>query len=51
MKEIASKVWGYMTFKKDNTEGSFLKSMHTINKISIAMFLVCMIILIFKIMK
>jgi hypothetical protein len=51
MNEIFTKIWGYITLKKDNAEGSFLKSMHTINKISILIFLVGMVILVFKIAK
>lgn len=46
--EVLRKIWSYLTFKKDVGQGKFLKSMHIINKISIFMFLIAMIILISK---
>ncbi|MFM9944164.1 MAG: DUF6728 family protein [Bacteroidia bacterium] len=51
--EILNKIWSYITFKKDpNSKGnSYLKAMHGINKLSIAMFLVAIVILIFKCSK
>lgn len=46
-------LFGYFFRKKDpNRPTSFnLKAMHTINKISMAMFLVCIIILIIKLIS
>ena len=49
--EVIKKIWGYLTFKKNTGEGSFLKSMHVINKISIFMFLIAMIVLIVKLTR
>ena len=49
--EVLKKIWGYMTFRKNTGEGSFLKSMHIINKISIFMFLIAMIILVVKLTR
>ncbi len=49
--EVVKKIVGYMTFKKDTGEGSFLKSMHVINKISILMFLVAMGVLVVKLTR
>ena len=48
--EILKKIWGYITLKKDpDASGNFnLRMMHGINKISIVMFLLGMIVLIFK---
>ncbi len=51
MSEILSKIWGYVTFKKDTGEGSFLKSMHTINKISILVFICAMVYLVIKLTR
>jgi len=47
--EVIRKILSYLTFKKDTGEGSFIKSMHVINKISILTFLIAMIIMIIKI--
>ena len=49
--EVWKKIWGYLTFQKQNPdeETSFnLKFMHGINRISILMFLVCVVIIIVK---
>jgi hypothetical protein len=47
--EVLKKIVSYLTFKKDTGEGSFIKSMHIINKISILTFLIAIVILIIKI--
>jgi hypothetical protein len=47
--EVLKKIVSYLTFKKDTGEGSFIKSMHIINKISILTFLIAIVILIVKI--
>lgn len=49
--EVLKKIWGYLTFKKNTGSGSFLKSMHIINKVSIFMFLIAMVILIVKLTR
>ena len=49
--EVIKKIVGYLTFRKDTGEGSFLKSMHFINKLSILMFLVAMIVLFVKLTR
>ena len=49
--EVINKIIGYLTFKKDTGEGSFLKSMHVINKISILMFLMAMVMLVVKLTR
>jgi hypothetical protein len=49
--EVLKKIFGYLTFKKDTGEGSFLKSMHLINKLSLLMFLVSIIYLVIKITR
>ena len=49
--EVIKKIWGYLTFKKDAGEGSFLKSMHVINKISLLMFIIDMILVIMKVSR
>jgi len=46
--QVFKKIICYLTFKKDTGEGSFIKSMHIINKISITMFIIAMIILLIK---
>jgi hypothetical protein len=48
--EILNKIWGYITFKKNpEAKGnSYLSAMHSINKLSIAMFLMAIIVLIIK---
>ena len=52
MNAIFAKIWAYLTFKKPDpnaTPPNFsLRAMHLINKISILLFLVGMIILITK---
>lgn len=54
MKEFWSRIWGYLNiFKKTDPEekkaqGFNLRAMHTINKISIFMFLGAMIFLLVK---
>ena len=47
--EVLKKIVSYLTFRKDTGEGSFIKSMHIINKISILTFLIAIVILIIKI--
>ena len=47
--EVLKKIFSYLTFKKDTGEGSFIQSMHIINKISILTFLIAIVILIIKI--
>jgi hypothetical protein len=49
-KQIVDKIWSYLSFKKSGSTG-FLKQMHLMNKISILMFLVALIVVISKIMK
>lgn len=51
MSEIFHKIWGYITFKKDTGEGTFVKSMHTINKISILIFLCAIVYMVFKLTR
>ena len=49
--EVWKKIIGYITFRKPNPEdpSNFnLKMMHGINKISIFMFLICLIMLMVK---
>lgn len=54
MKEVAQKIWSYLNFfKKQEAPGDEpmslnLKAMHTINKISILMFCVALIIIFVK---
>ena len=45
--EVLRKIWSYLTFQKEEGSG-FIKSMHTINKIAILLFLVAMVILLRK---
>jgi hypothetical protein len=49
--EVLKKIWGYLTFKKDGGDGSFIKSMHFINKLSILMFLIAMVVLVMKLTR
>ncbi len=48
--EILRKFWNYLTFKKDTNPNtnSYLKTMHGINKLSIAMFIIALVILAYK---
>ncbi len=48
--EILNKIWSYITFKKNpEAKGnSYLRAMHGINKLSIAMFLVALVVLAIK---
>ncbi|MCB9251035.1 MAG: hypothetical protein H6605_01075 [Flavobacteriales bacterium] len=48
--EILKKIWSYITFRKDpGSEGNKnLKMMHGINKISILIFLIGIVVLLFK---
>lgn len=52
---MLKKIWSYITFKKQPEYGgeskSYLRMMHGINRISILMFLIGMIIVIIKILK
>ncbi len=49
------KIWSYLTFKKqpefEQADKSYLKMMHGINRISILMFLIGMIVVIIKIVR
>ena len=48
---VFRKIWSYLTFnkKENNSQGNFnLKMMHGINKLSILMFIVALIIMIIK---
>lgn len=50
--EVLKKIYGYLTFKKpdpDAPQSGYLSIMHGINKISIFMFLVAIVIWIFKV--
>jgi len=49
--EVLKKIFGYLTVKKDTGDGSFLMSMHLINKLSLLMFLVAIIYLVIKITR
>ncbi|WP_366941149.1 DUF6728 family protein [uncultured Kiloniella sp.] len=49
--EILKKIYGYLTLKKDEGEGVFVKQMHTMNKITIVVFLIALTILIIKLTK
>jgi hypothetical protein len=46
--EVIKKIVGYLTFKKSTGEGSFIRSMHVINKVSILVFIGAMIWLVVK---
>ena len=48
--EILKKIWSYITFQKDPNarDNPYLKTMHGINKLSIAMFLVALVVLLYK---
>ncbi len=52
MKEILAKIWSYLSFKKQTLDGKKpvfnIRAMHTINKISIFMFLLALIFLLVK---
>ncbi len=50
--EIWNKIWGYLTFRKNKSgEGNInIRMMHGINKISILLFTVGMIVLLIKIL-
>jgi hypothetical protein len=49
------KIWSYLTFKKqpefEQADKSYLKMMHGINRISILMFLIGMVVVIIKIVR
>jgi hypothetical protein len=48
---IWKKIWSYLSFKKQDAEGKEnfnLRMMHGINRISILMFLIAMIVLIIR---
>ena len=49
--EVIKKIFGYLTLKKDEGEGTFIKQMHTMNKITILMFIVAIIILVVKLSR
>jgi hypothetical protein len=52
---MLKKIWSYITFKKQEDFGqedkSYLKMMHGINRISILMFLIGIVIVIIKALK
>jgi len=52
---MLKKIWSYISFKKQPEFGqenkSYLRMMHGINRISILMFIVGLIVVIFKIFK
>jgi len=47
---IWRKIWGYIAFwrKGEKTDNFNLRMMHGINRISLLMFLVCIIVIIFR---
>lgn len=48
---VLKKIWAYLTFDKKSTSSNGnvnLKMMHGINRISIAMFLIALVIMFFK---
>lgn len=50
---LFKKLWAYLTFNKseNNSHGNFnLKMMHGINRISIFVFLIALVIMIFKLL-
>ena len=49
--EVLKKIVGYLTFRKDTEGGAFLKQMHFINKLSILMFLIAMVFLVYKLTR
>ncbi|MFN0200428.1 MAG: DUF6728 family protein [Bacteroidia bacterium] len=52
MKSIWQKIWGYITFSpKDNTSNMNLKFMHGMNRISILVFLVGLLVLISRLFR
>lgn len=47
--EFLKKIWSYLTFSRSNkTDNSYLKMMHGINRLSLLMALVAMIVLVVK---
>jgi hypothetical protein len=49
---ILKKLWSYITFQKQEGNGSsYLKMMHGINRISILMFLVAIVVMFVKFCK
>jgi len=50
--QILKKIIGYLTFKKEkedeNVDNTSLKMMHGMNKISIFLFLICLVIMVVK---
>lgn len=46
--EVLKKIWSYLTFQKSEGEGSFIKSMHIMNKISIVLFIIGLIYIVYK---
>jgi hypothetical protein len=50
---VFKKIWNYLTFKreKDSPSNFNLKMMHGINKISLFMFLVAIIVMLFRFCK
>jgi hypothetical protein len=50
---IFKKIWNYLTFKKDkDSKSNFnLRMMHGINKISLFMFLIAIVVMLFRFCK
>jgi hypothetical protein len=49
--EVWKKIWGYLTFRKrdaDAPDSTNLRVMHGINKVSIFMFLVAIVLIVIK---
>ena len=49
MREVFKKIFAYLTFRKQNAEGSTnLKIMHGINRISIFMFAIAVVVMVYR---
>jgi hypothetical protein len=49
---IFKKIWDYLTFKKQDSNGSTnLKMMHGINRISLLMFLVAVVVMVVRCLR
>lgn len=51
--EVFKKIWGYLSFRKQSEESSNfnLRMMHGINRISLIMFVIAIVLIIFKLSK
>ncbi|MEM7367377.1 MAG: DUF6728 family protein [Bacteroidota bacterium] len=52
--EVFKKIWGYLSFKKQTSEDSSnfnLRMMHGINRISLIMFVIAIVLIILKLNK